>query len=90
MNVTTEFHCCSAVSRNYGGKTREIIIIMDLRILIRIAFCYTFIINYLDTFSRADEYKNSYFYVKVRFFVYAGKVRGDALLHTVLAAPHGQ
>ena len=27
MNVTTEFHCCSAVSRSYGGKTREIIII---------------------------------------------------------------
>ena len=27
MNVTTEFQYCSAVSRNYGGKTREIIII---------------------------------------------------------------
>jgi len=27
MNVTTEFHCCSVVSRNYGGKIREIIII---------------------------------------------------------------
>ena len=26
MNVTTEFHYCSALSRNYGGKTREIII----------------------------------------------------------------
>jgi len=25
---TTEFHCCPAVSRNYGGKTKEIIIII--------------------------------------------------------------
>ena len=24
---TTEFHCCPAVSLNYGGKTKEIIII---------------------------------------------------------------
>merc|ERR1719154_949875 len=24
---TTEFHCCPAVSRNSGGKTKEIIII---------------------------------------------------------------
>ena len=27
VNVTTEIHYCSAVSRNYAGKTREIIII---------------------------------------------------------------
>ena len=30
MNVTTEFHYCSVVSRNYGGKTREIIIIIHV------------------------------------------------------------
>ena len=29
VNVTTEFHYCPEVSRNYGGKTREIIIISD-------------------------------------------------------------
>ena len=28
MKKTTEFHCCPAVSRNYGGKTKEIIIII--------------------------------------------------------------
>ena len=28
MKLTTEFHYCSAVSRNYGGKTREIIIMI--------------------------------------------------------------
>merc|ERR1719154_929049 len=28
---TTEFHCCPAVSRNYGGKTKEIIIIINNR-----------------------------------------------------------
>ena len=26
--LPTEFHCCPAVSRNYGGKTKEIIIII--------------------------------------------------------------
>ena len=31
--ITTEFHYCSAVSRNYGGKTREIIIINRLFVL---------------------------------------------------------
>jgi len=28
---TTEFHCCPAVSRNYGGKTKEIIIIISFK-----------------------------------------------------------
>ena len=27
VNVT-EIYCCSAVSRNYGGKTREIMILL--------------------------------------------------------------
>jgi len=33
---TTEFHCCPAVSRNYGGKTKEIIIIINLHIYVMI------------------------------------------------------
>jgi len=32
---TTEFHCCPAVSRNYGGKTKEIIIIIIILSLCR-------------------------------------------------------
>ena len=38
MNVTTEFHYCSAVSCNYGGKTREIIITIVL-------FWHAYLIN---------------------------------------------
>jgi len=30
---TTEFHCCPAVSRNYCGKTKEIIIIIIIIII---------------------------------------------------------
>ena len=58
MDITTEFHCCSAVSCSYGGETREIIIKLSYIFLAKqeISEAYTNVpakthVNYLISMS---------------------------------------